>query len=140
MTKHVAAALLTALSMTAAPFILAPAAQAEVCGGVGGRYVDVGGCTHVGADIAGAAIVGAEVELRIGKHSTTEVTEVVYGGYGGKETAGKGAGGGASANASCGGGEVERRSGGEGESVSAESLNASWNGRTSVDVAIGKAS
>ena len=43
-----------------------------------------------------------------GGTSTTEVTEVVYGGYGGKETGGKGAGGGASANASCGGGEVER--------------------------------
>ena len=66
MTKHVVATLLTALSMTAAPFILAPAAQAEVCGGVGGRYVDVGGCTHVGADIAGAAIVGAEVDRPYG--------------------------------------------------------------------------
>ena len=66
MTKHLAATLLTALSMTAAPLILAPAAQAEVCGGVGGRYVDVGGCTHVGADIAGAAIIGAEVDRPYG--------------------------------------------------------------------------
>lgn len=66
MTKHLAATLLTALSMTAAPFILAPTAQAEVCGGVGGRYVDVGGCSHVGADIADAAIVGAEVDRPYG--------------------------------------------------------------------------
>lgn len=65
MTKTVsasslAAALLTASAIAAAPFVLAPAAQAEICGDVGGRFVTVGGCTPgiAGAAVAGAAVAG----------------------------------------------------------------------------------
>ena len=36
---------------------IAPAAQADVCGDVGGRHVSVGGCTDVAGDVAGAAVV-----------------------------------------------------------------------------------
>lgn len=79
MSQHLAATLLTALSLTAAPFILAPAAEAEVCGGVGGRYVDVGGCSHVGADIAGAAIIGAEVDRPYGYPAPIIAPPVVLG-------------------------------------------------------------
>ena len=58
--KKLAAALLTARAMAAVPAAVAPAAHADVCGDVGGRHVDVGGCTHVGADIAaGAAVADA---------------------------------------------------------------------------------
>ena len=55
--KKLAAALLTAMAMAATPAAVAPAAHADVCGDVGGRHVDVGGCTHVGADIAAGAAV-----------------------------------------------------------------------------------
>ena len=59
--KKLAAALLTAMAMAGVPAALAPVAHADVCGDVGGRHVDVGGCTHVGADIAaGAAVAGAD--------------------------------------------------------------------------------
>jgi hypothetical protein len=50
--KKLAAALLAATAMAAVPMAIAPAAQAEVCGAVGGRHVDVGGCTHVVGDVA----------------------------------------------------------------------------------------
>jgi hypothetical protein len=50
--KKLAAALLAATAMAALPVAIAPAAQAEVCGAVGGRHVDVGGCTHVVGDVA----------------------------------------------------------------------------------------
>src|SRR5260370_27254907 len=59
--KKLAAALLTAMAMAGVPASLAPVAHADVCGDVGGRHVDVGGCTHVGADIAvGATVAGAD--------------------------------------------------------------------------------
>jgi hypothetical protein len=53
--KKLAAGLLAAMSMAAMaalPMLIAPTAQAEVCGAVGGRHVDVGGCTHVVGDVA----------------------------------------------------------------------------------------
>ncbi|MDT5387044.1 MAG: hypothetical protein QOE04_685 [Mycobacterium sp.] len=50
--KKLAAALLAATAMSALPVAISPAAQAEVCGAVGGRHVDVGGCTHVVGDVA----------------------------------------------------------------------------------------
>ena len=53
---------LTAMAMAAVPFTIAPAAQAEVCGDVGGRHADIGGCSNIGGDIADAAIVGAAVD------------------------------------------------------------------------------
>ena len=55
--KKFSAALLAAMAVGAAPLFIAPAAQADVCGDVGGRHVSVGGCTNVGGDVAGAAVV-----------------------------------------------------------------------------------
>jgi len=49
--------MLTVLAMTALP--LAPVARAEVCGDVGGRHADIGGCSNIGGDIADAAVIGA---------------------------------------------------------------------------------
>ena len=62
MTHRFAASLLTAMAMAAVPLTIAPAAQAEVCGDVGGRHADIGGCSNIGGDIADAAIVGAAVD------------------------------------------------------------------------------
>lgn len=62
MTQRIAATLLTAAAIAAVPFAVAPAAQADVCGDVGGRHVNVGGCSNIGGDIADAAIVGAAVD------------------------------------------------------------------------------
>jgi len=59
--KKLAAALLTALAMALVPVAIAPGAHADVCGDVGGRHVDVGGCTNVAGDAAaGAAVAGAD--------------------------------------------------------------------------------
>lgn len=59
--KKLTAALLTATAMAvvplALPLALAPASHADVCGDVGGRHLDVGGCTNVAGDVAtGVAI------------------------------------------------------------------------------------
>lgn len=66
MTNKIAASLLSAMATAAVSFAVAPTAQAEVCGEVGGRYGAVGGCEHVGADIADAAVIGAEVDRPYG--------------------------------------------------------------------------
>lgn len=59
--KKFSAAMVAALAMGAAPLFIAPAAQADVCGDVGGRHVSVGGCTDVAGDVAtGAAVAGAD--------------------------------------------------------------------------------
>jgi hypothetical protein len=58
--KMLAAALLSAMAMAAAPVAIAPAAQADVCGDVGGRHVDVGGCTNVAGDVAVAGAVATD--------------------------------------------------------------------------------
>lgn len=50
--KKLVAALLTAGATIVMPLAIAPASHAEVCGDVGGRHVDVGGCTHVVGDVA----------------------------------------------------------------------------------------
>jgi hypothetical protein len=54
--KKLAASLLTATAMAlmpvALPVVFAPASNADVCGDVGGRHVDVGGCTDVAGDVA----------------------------------------------------------------------------------------
>ena len=50
--KKITAAVFAALAMAAAPVVVAPAANAEVCGGVAGRHVAVGGCTHIVGDVA----------------------------------------------------------------------------------------
>lgn len=57
--------LLTTGALAAAAAAIAPVAQAEICGEVGGRHVSVGGCTPglvggaVDAAVAGAAVAGA---------------------------------------------------------------------------------
>lgn len=57
--KKLAVVLFTAIAMTVMPQALAPVAHADVCGDVGGRHVDVGGCTDVAGDaVAGAAVAG----------------------------------------------------------------------------------
>lgn len=62
MTK-LAATLLTALAMTVValtvPMTVAPA-HADVCGDVGGRHVDVGGCTDIAGDVAVGTAVAAD--------------------------------------------------------------------------------
>jgi hypothetical protein len=58
--KKMAATLLMSSALAIAPFAVAPAAQADVCGGASGRHVAVGGCTNVAGDVArGAAIASA---------------------------------------------------------------------------------
>ena len=66
MTHKFAATLLSTMAMTAVSFTVAPAAQAEICGDVGGRHADIGGCSNIGGDIADAAIVGAAVDRPYG--------------------------------------------------------------------------
>jgi hypothetical protein len=61
MTKKIAVTLLAATAAAVVPFAIAPVAQADVCGDVGGRHVSVGGCTDVARDLAVPAIAGAEV-------------------------------------------------------------------------------
>ena len=62
MTKKTATTLLAALGLAAAPFAFIPAAQADICGDVGGRHVSVGGCTPgIAGGIADAAVAGAAV-------------------------------------------------------------------------------
>lgn len=62
MTKTFAMTLMTAAALAAAPVALAPLAQAEICGDVGGRHVSVGGCTPgIIGGVADAAVAGAAV-------------------------------------------------------------------------------
>jgi hypothetical protein len=61
MTTKFAATILTAAALAAVPTAIAPAAQADVCGDVGGRFVSVGGCTDIARDIAVPAAAGAAV-------------------------------------------------------------------------------
>lgn len=56
------AGFLAALALASASVAIAPAAQADVCGDVGGRHVNVGGCSNIGGDIADAAVIGAAVD------------------------------------------------------------------------------
>lgn len=58
--KKLAAALLSAMAMAAVPVAVAPGAQADVCGDVGGRHVNVGGCTNVAGDVAVGGVVASE--------------------------------------------------------------------------------
>jgi hypothetical protein len=56
MTNKFAATVLAAMALAAVPAAITPAAQADICGDVGGRHVNVGGCTP---GIAGAAVDAA---------------------------------------------------------------------------------
>lgn len=72
MTTKFAATLLTAAALAAVPAAIAPVAQADICGDIGGRHVSVGGCTPglagdaVDAAVAGAAVAGAADWARYG--------------------------------------------------------------------------
>lgn len=58
--KKLAATLFTMTAMAAAPLVVAPVANADICAGASGRHVAVGGCTNVVGDVArGAAIASA---------------------------------------------------------------------------------
>lgn len=54
------------MALAAIPAGVAPVAQADVCGDVGGRHVNVGGCSNIGGDIADAAVIGAAVDRPYG--------------------------------------------------------------------------
>lgn len=54
------AALLSAVAMVVMPVAIAPGAQADVCGDVGGRHVSVGGCTNVAGDAVVAGAVATD--------------------------------------------------------------------------------
>jgi hypothetical protein len=57
--KNLAAVLFTAIALAAVPQALAPVAHADVCGDVGGRHVEAGGCTKVAHDaVVGTAVAG----------------------------------------------------------------------------------
>ncbi|AKK30050.1 hypothetical protein [Mycobacterium sp. EPa45] len=62
MVKKTAAVLLSAAALAAIPTAIAPVAQADVCGDIGGRHVSVGGCTPgiAGDVVAGAAVADAD--------------------------------------------------------------------------------
>lgn len=64
MTKKATTLLLASLAAAAAvPLTFASVAQAELCGGVGGRHVEVGGCTPgIVGGVADAAIAGVAVD------------------------------------------------------------------------------
>jgi hypothetical protein len=62
--KKLTAALLAAMGVAVAPIVLAPIANAEVCGAVGGRHVEVGGCSHVVGDVAAGVALANDDDWR----------------------------------------------------------------------------
>ena len=54
------------VGMACGPFAVTlavtPAANAEVCGAVGGRHVEVGGCSHVVGDVAAGVALANDDE------------------------------------------------------------------------------
>ena len=76
--KKLAAALLTTTAMAALPFVVAPAAQADVCAGAHGRHVGVGGCTNIAGDVATGAIVSADNPYIYGEIPCYTVEGVPY--------------------------------------------------------------
>jgi hypothetical protein len=78
--QKLAAVLVTTAAMGAVPFVIAaPAAQADICAGAGGRHVSVGGCTNVAGDVArGAAIASAAVPYVPGEIPCYTVEGVPY--------------------------------------------------------------
>lgn len=63
MSKKSAAILLSLVALSAAPVMIVPVAQADVCGDIGGRHVTVGGCTPgIAGDAVDAAVAGAAVD------------------------------------------------------------------------------
>jgi len=77
--KKLAAMLLTSAAMGALPFAVAPAAQADICAGAGGRHVAVGGCTNVAGDVArGVAIASSDTPYVWGEVPCYTVEGVPY--------------------------------------------------------------
>jgi hypothetical protein len=62
--KKLTAALFAAVSVAVAPMVLTPVANAEVCGAVGGRHVEVGGCSHVVGDVAAGVALANDDDWR----------------------------------------------------------------------------
>lgn len=58
--KKLLATLGAAIAMAAVPVAVSPAADADVCGDVGGRHVSVGGCTNVAGDVAVGTAVATD--------------------------------------------------------------------------------
>ena len=63
-TKKLAAALFVGAAMAAIPVVVAPSANA-VCGAVGGRHAEVGGCTHVVGDVAAGVAIADDNEWAV---------------------------------------------------------------------------
>lgn len=77
--KKLAAVLLMTTAMGAAPFVVAPAANAEICAGAAGRHVAVGGCTNVAGDVArGVAIASQDYAYFPGEIPCYTVEGVPY--------------------------------------------------------------
>lgn len=66
MTKKFALTMMAVAAAAVTPFVVAPAAQAEICAGDVGRHVGIGGCTNVIGDVADTAIAGAAVAGAVG--------------------------------------------------------------------------
>ncbi len=61
--KKLAAALLTAMAMAAAPVAIAPVAHADICAGAHGRHFSAGGCTPgIAGDVAAGAAIAAATD------------------------------------------------------------------------------
>ncbi len=77
--KQFAAAVLAAMGAAVLPVVIAPAAQADVCAGAGGRHFSVGGCTNIAGDVAtGAAIAAAHTPYVPGEVPCYTVEGVPY--------------------------------------------------------------
>jgi hypothetical protein len=73
--------------MAALPVAIAPAAQAEVCGAVGGRHVDVGGCTHVVGDVAAGVALANDDDWAVRHQLRSVVHEYAH--HGGDHACGE---------------------------------------------------
>lgn len=76
--KKLAAALFSIAAMATVPFVVAPAAQADICAGAHGRHVGVGGCTNVAGDVAAVAIASSHVPYVYGEVPCYTVEGVPY--------------------------------------------------------------
>lgn len=63
MSKKSVAILFSLAALSSVPAVIAPVAQADVCGEVGGRHVAVGGCTPgIAGDAVDAAVAAGTVD------------------------------------------------------------------------------
>ena len=79
MATSLTSSLLAAAAVATIPFAVAPAAQADICGDIGGRHVSVGGCTPglagdaIDAAVAGTAIASLDRFGFPGNYATSEI-------------------------------------------------------------------